>query len=119
MDVIQPQLIWIGNRCYRKTAVSSDSTEEYHEEKSEGAFCDMPKLSGSCMYVYIFFHTNMLTLKKKLFVDEIDDVTDICEMDLPIKNLEDGRFRISMAIARYSTLILSFSALIIASPVLQ
>ena len=47
MDVIQPQMIWIGNRCYRKNPLSSswDQSEDVIEEHS---FEKEQELCGPC-----------------------------------------------------------------------
>jgi len=54
MDVIQPQLIRIANRCYRKNPVAPSWGTTEREIELRASEND-PKLSGPCMYIYTFF----------------------------------------------------------------
>uniref|UniRef100_A0A0N8C0X7 Activating signal cointegrator 1 complex subunit n=1 Tax=Daphnia magna TaxID=35525 RepID=A0A0N8C0X7_9CRUS len=84
MDVIQPQVIWIDNRCYRKNRISPlyddgndvpdgiELSNKQHDGQHLGSF-------ESCDY---------------------DDEGDSCETaNVPIEQLGDGRFRVKMCIA--------------------
>lgn len=77
MDVIQPQLIRIANRCYRKNPVAPSWGTTEREIELRASEND-PKLSGPY---------------------EVDDYdSEVPEIDVPIKERDDGSYRIDMPV---------------------
>lgn len=47
MDVLKPQLLWIGKRCYRVNAIANDTEYEQQQQTATDEYIE----DGLCLFI--------------------------------------------------------------------